>query len=250
MSSLADLTLSQLATAYGCLCEIATNAKTFNCRSKALTRLEALMADKGFGIDDVFKAAGLPIAKEAAAEPETPMPETFPIEADEDGCEPEQIGPYGEDDIPNSGETLGDAGAAASADESTAEPQTPDPATILAGNKVVNDVRDLLTRYLIDSAGLDDETAVHAALRAVDALPPRRVLPIPPRRRADTKQAQLIDLLRRPQGSTIAELARTLGWAEPSVRGAIAGGIKKKLGLNVVSEKVEGARVYRIPNAA
>lgn len=64
--------------------------------------------------------------------------------------------------------------------------------------------------------------------------------------RDNSKQAQLIGLLQSPDGATIAELADALGWQHHTVRGAIAGALKKKLGLDVVSEKVEGrGRVYR-----
>ncbi len=65
--------------------------------------------------------------------------------------------------------------------------------------------------------------------------------------RPGTKQARLIDLLRRPKGATIAELVAATGWQPHSVRGAISGSLKKKLGLAVTSEKVESrGRVYRI----
>ncbi len=65
--------------------------------------------------------------------------------------------------------------------------------------------------------------------------------------RQGTKQAMLVDLLRRKQGATIAEVSAATGWQAHSVRGAISGALKKKLGLNVTSEKVEDrGRVYRI----
>ena len=65
--------------------------------------------------------------------------------------------------------------------------------------------------------------------------------------RAGTKQTLLIDLLRRDQGATIDEAVAATGWQPHSVRGAISGSLKKKLGLAVASEKVEGrGRVYRI----
>lgn len=67
--------------------------------------------------------------------------------------------------------------------------------------------------------------------------------------RENSKQAQLIAMLKRPEGATIAEIAETFGWRAHTVRGAIAGALKKKLGLAVTSEKIEGrGRVYRIPN--
>jgi len=65
--------------------------------------------------------------------------------------------------------------------------------------------------------------------------------------RAGTKQALLIDLLKRKDGATIDDVVEALGWQAHSVRGAISGGLKKKLGLAVSSEKVDGrGRVYRI----
>jgi len=64
--------------------------------------------------------------------------------------------------------------------------------------------------------------------------------------RTGTKQAQLIAMLKRPEGATVAEIAETFGWQHHTVRGVIAGALKKKLGLDVTSEKVEDRRVYRI----
>lgn len=69
----------------------------------------------------------------------------------------------------------------------------------------------------------------------------------PPAVRAGTKQALLIDLLKRKAGATIAEAAEATGWQPHSVRGAISGTLKKKLGLTVTSTAVEGrGRIYRI----
>ncbi len=65
--------------------------------------------------------------------------------------------------------------------------------------------------------------------------------------RPGTKQALLIDLLTRKKGATIEEIVEATGWQPHSVRGAISGALKKKLGLAVTSEKVGGrGRVYRI----
>ena len=65
--------------------------------------------------------------------------------------------------------------------------------------------------------------------------------------RAETKQSQLIAMLRQPDGATIVEIAKALEWQPHTVRGAIAGALKKKLGLKVESEKVaDRGRVYRI----
>jgi hypothetical protein len=62
-----------------------------------------------------------------------------------------------------------------------------------------------------------------------------------------TKQALLIDLLKRKTGATIDEVIKATGWQAHSVRGAISGTLKKKLGLTVESKAVEGrGRVYQI----
>ena len=54
-------------------------------------------------------------------------------------------------------------------------------------------------------------------------------------------------MLRRKQGATIAQIVEATGWRPHTVRGFFAGALKKKLGLTVTSEKVEGGeRVYRI----
>ncbi len=62
-----------------------------------------------------------------------------------------------------------------------------------------------------------------------------------------TKQAILIEMLRRPDGATIQQMSAKTGWQAHSVRGAISGALKKKLGLAVTSERVgDRGRVYRI----
>ena len=66
-------------------------------------------------------------------------------------------------------------------------------------------------------------------------------------RRRGTKQEALIDMLSRPKGATIEELATALQWEPHTVRGALSGALKRKLGLKVISEKAEGrGRVYRL----
>ena len=65
--------------------------------------------------------------------------------------------------------------------------------------------------------------------------------------RPGTKQAQLIAMLQEQEGATIAEIAEATSWQHHSIRGAISGSLKKKLGLTVTSEKVaESGRVYRL----
>lgn len=65
--------------------------------------------------------------------------------------------------------------------------------------------------------------------------------------RAGTKQAQIIAMLQRPEGATIAEMVEATSWQSHTVRGSISGALKKKLGLPITAEKVEGrGTVYRI----
>jgi hypothetical protein len=62
-----------------------------------------------------------------------------------------------------------------------------------------------------------------------------------------TKQQACLDLLSRQEGATIEELQAATGWQQHSVRGFLAGAVKKKLGLTLLSEKLDGEpRRYRI----
>ncbi|MEE9208841.1 MAG: DUF3489 domain-containing protein, partial [Kiloniellales bacterium] len=68
--------------------------------------------------------------------------------------------------------------------------------------------------------------------------------------RPGTKQALLIDLLKRKKGATIDEAVAATGWLAHSVRGAISGALKKRLGLAVTSERIgDRGRVYRIADS-
>jgi hypothetical protein len=63
------------------------------------------------------------------------------------------------------------------------------------------------------------------------------------------KQTKLLDLLRRPAGATIAALTEASGWQQHSVRGFLAGVVRKKLGLKLVSAVEADQRTYRIISA-
>jgi hypothetical protein len=64
--------------------------------------------------------------------------------------------------------------------------------------------------------------------------------------RAGTKHAQVVAMLQDRAGTTIAAIMAATGWQQHSVRGFLAGVVRKKLGLNLVSEPSESGRVYRI----
>jgi hypothetical protein len=64
--------------------------------------------------------------------------------------------------------------------------------------------------------------------------------------RTGTKNAQVVAMLQDRAGTTIAAIMAATGWQQHSVRGFLAGVVRKKLGLNLVSEPGESGRVYRI----
>jgi Protein of unknown function (DUF3489) len=68
--------------------------------------------------------------------------------------------------------------------------------------------------------------------------------------RASSKQARIIAMLRAPGGATIAAMARAAEWQPHSVRGFLAGIVRKKLGLTLVSASGDNGRVYRITERA
>ena len=95
-------------------------------------------------------------------------------------------------------------------------------------NKTIEGV----TQFVITTAGLE----------AVGITPA-----IPPKQRDGTKQARLIELLKRPEGASLIEMVQATNWLPHTLRGAMAGTLKKKLGLTIVSEKTDGQeRKYKI----
>jgi hypothetical protein len=65
-----------------------------------------------------------------------------------------------------------------------------------------------------------------------------------------SKQSRVIAMLQSPTGTTIPAMMNTTGWQQHSVRGFLAGVVRKRLKLKLSSKKVDGARVYRIAGAS
>jgi len=142
------------------------------------------------------------------------------------------------------------------------------PATAnLKGGAVGNICKSLLKRGLIEEVPAADPDTVwrhgeagsltlratplaYSALgirTAEGAAPAVQADLTPPTRRNGTKQAQLIAMLSTTDGATIEEIVTATGWLCRTVRGVMSGVLKKKLGLTITSEKVDGrGRTYKI----
>ena len=106
------------------------------------------------------------------------------------------------------------------------------------------------TTLVVTDAGLlaiGIEPVVVKTVVAIRDHAAKAAAPKPPTQRTGTKQAQVIAMLQRPEGATIAEIVAATAWQAHSARGLISGVLKKKLGLVVGSTKEDGrGAVYRI----
>ena len=97
---------------------------------------------------------------------------------------------------------------------------------------------------------LDAATAQHAAPSAPKkpkAATKAKARDAAPKAREGSKKAQVLELLRRPEGATLADIMAATGWQKHSVRGFISGALGKKMGLTVDSIRSnEGVRSYRV----
>jgi hypothetical protein len=87
------------------------------------------------------------------------------------------------------------------------------------------------------------------AARATTAKPPQPAIVDPEKNNAGSKQARLIEMLQLPTGMTVAAMMKETGWQQHSVRGFLAGVVRKKLKLKLNSKKIDGSRVYRVDGA-
>jgi hypothetical protein len=67
---------------------------------------------------------------------------------------------------------------------------------------------------------------------------------------SDSKQSRIVAMLRAPRGATLAGMMEATGWQKHSVRGFLAGVVRKRLKLKLSSEKVDDDRIYRIAGSS
>lgn len=144
--------------------------------------------------------------------------------------------------------------------------------TSLKGGAVGNVCKSLLKRGLIEEIAATDVNTVwrhdeergpitlratplaYSTLGITDDPEEQGVAPVrgiatadPTRRRSGTKQEAVIAMLRAEGGATIDEIVAATQWAPHTARGFLSGALKKKLGLTITSDKVEGrGRVYAL----
>ena len=114
----------------------------------------------------------------------------------------------------------------------------------LKGGARIKVLTAMRNAQLIEPSAVEPEVYVATATGlqeiGITTQPPRTT-------RESTKQAVLIELLSRAEGATLPQMTEATGWQIHTVRGAMAGALKKKLGLEITSEKQTGTdRVYRI----
>jgi hypothetical protein len=88
--------------------------------------------------------------------------------------------------------------------------------------------------------------AKRSRAKTTAVVPRRTTKPSPDRAKPDSKQHKIVALLRRPEGATLDVLVKETQWQKHSVRGFLAGTVRKKLKLPLLSEKIDGVRNYRI----
>ncbi|WP_410923939.1 DUF3489 domain-containing protein [Pseudomonas aeruginosa] len=97
------------------------------------------------------------------------------------------------------------------------------------------------------AAPIEADPEIEAAVTAAEATWAQERPTEKPRTRENSKQADVIRMLKRPEGATVRQICEATGWQAHTVRGTFAGALKKKLGLTIVSDKPQGGeRVYRL----
>jgi hypothetical protein len=92
------------------------------------------------------------------------------------------------------------------------------------------------------------KTATRSTARKAKTAPRKRPAPVSSKSASEphTKHDRIIAMLQSPAGATIAAIMTDTDWQQHSVRGFLAGIVRRKLGLDLVSEQTDKGRVYRI----
>lgn len=96
------------------------------------------------------------------------------------------------------------------------------------------------------SKSVRKRSAASSAAGGAAKAPQRTVDPRGKKAEPGSKQSRVIAMLQSPTGATIAAMMQATGWQQHSVRGFLAGVVRKRLKLKLGSKKVDGTRVYRV----
>lgn len=96
------------------------------------------------------------------------------------------------------------------------------------------------------------KSSIASTARAPAAKTTTKITAAPKIKKAETgsKQSRVVALLSSPDGTTIAAMMKATGWQQHSVRGFLAGVVRRKLKLKLNSKKIDGTRIYLIDNGS
>ena len=129
---------------------------------------------------------------------------------------------------------------------------TPAAIAIIKGEAQPQEVLPPMGATVVAAPPLADDPELEEVVAAAEASWQQEQPDSSPKRgREHSKQALVIEMLKRPEGATIAQISEATGWQHHTIRGTFAGALKKKLGLAITSHKLpQGERIYRVAEDA